>query len=239
LEIGNEKILVVDHEFNVCKILETQLSICGYKIIIARDGKQALTLFRKEQPDLVVLDVLLTVIDGYTVCSKLREESTVPIIILTALGNISNRVLGLELGADDYVIKPFSPRELEARIRSVLRRTRYINSYQIFKNYDTVCIGNFKFDINKRQVFKNQRRVKLTGIEFSLLELFILKAGERLSRASILKNIWGYIPERYSDMRVVDVYISRLRSKLEEDPNNPDLILTVRGAGYMFQKFHI
>ena len=239
MEIGNKKILVVDHEFNICKTLKTRLSICGYNVLIATDGKQALTLFRKERPDLVILDVLITIVDGYSVCNKLREESKVPIIILTALGGVSNRVLGLELGADDYVVKPFSPRELEARIRSVLRRTYYNNSPQIFKNYGKVCIGNLKFDINTRQVFKNQRRLQLTGIEFSLLELLVIRAGERLSRASILDSIWGYVPERYSDMRVVDVYISRLRSKLEEDPNNPDLILTVRGTGYMFQKFYI
>jgi OmpR family response regulator RpaB len=155
LDIGNEKILVVDHEFNLCKILETRLSVFGYDVIIATDGKQALTLFHTEQPDLVILDVLITIIDGYSVCNKLRRESKVPIILLTALGGISNRVLGLELGADDYVIKPFSPRELEARIRSVLRRTKYITNPQIFKNYGTVYIGNLKFDINKRQVFKN------------------------------------------------------------------------------------
>ena len=162
------------------------------------------------------------------------KESKVPIIMLTALGGISDRVTGLELGADDYVIKPFSPKELEARIRSVLRRTQKPVTQKA--NSEIFYMGNLKIDTLKRQVFKSNRRIKLTGTEFNLLELLINRAGERLTRTLILDKIWGYIPERYVDTRLVDVHISRLRSKLEEDPSNPDLILTARGTGYMFQK---
>jgi OmpR family response regulator RpaB len=154
--------------------------------------------------------------------------------MLTALGGISDRVTGLELGADDYVIKPFSPKELEARIRSVLRRTQKPVTQKA--NSEIFYMGNLKIDTLKRQVFKSNRRIKLTGTEFNLLELLINRAGERLTRTLILDKIWGYIPERYVDTRLVDVHISRLRSKLEEDPSNPDLILTARGTGYMFQK---
>ena len=154
--------------------------------------------------------------------------------MLTALGGISDRVTGLELGADDYVIKPFSPKELEARIRSVLRRTQKPVTQKA--NSEIFYMGNLKIDTLKRQVFKSNRRIKLTGTEFNLLELLINRAGERLTRTLILDKIWGYIPERYVDTRLVDVHISRLRSKLEEDPSNPELILTARGTGYMFQK---
>ena len=122
MEIYNEKILVVDDELSIRQILETRLSIRGYKVILAANGEEALQLFRKEQPNLVILDIMLPKIDGYQVCSEIRKESSVPIIMLTALGDISDRVMGLELGADDYVMKPFSPKELEARVRAVLRR---------------------------------------------------------------------------------------------------------------------
>ena len=238
MEIYNEKILVVDDEMSIRQILETRLSIRGYKVILATNGEEALYLFRKEQPNLVILDIMLPKIDGYEVCSEIRKESQVPIIMLTALGDISDRVMGLELGADDYVMKPFSPKELEARIRSVLRRTESTSSLTLNNTNQTILqIGTLAIDTNKRQVFKGNERIKLTGMEFNLLELLVTKAGERLSRSTILDRVWGYTPERYLDTRVVDVHISRLRSKLEEDPSNPDLIITARGTGYMFQRY--
>jgi len=233
-EVQNEKILVADDEINIRRILETRLSIRGYKVFLAADGEEAITMFKKERPNLVILDLMLPKIDGYGVCRELRKESKVPIIMLTALGGISDRFTGLELGADDYVIKHFSPKELEARIRSVLRRTQKPVTQKA--NSEIFYMGNLKIDTLKRQVFKSNRRIKLTGTEFNLLELLINRAGERLTRTLILDKIWGYIPERYVDTRLVDVHISRLRSKLEEDPSNPDLILTARGTGYMFQK---
>ena len=238
MEIYNEKILVVDDEQSIRQILETRLSIRGYNVILAADGEEALMMYRKEQPNLVILDVMLPKLDGYEVCSEIRKESQVPIIMLTALGDISDRVLGLELGADDYVMKPFSPKELEARIRSVLRRTDSSTPNSV-KSIDKsfLQIGTLSIDTNKRQVFKGNERIKLTGMEFNLLELLVTKAGERLSRSMILDRVWGYTPERYLDTRVVDVHISRLRSKLEEDPSNPDLIITARGTGYMFQRY--
>ena len=233
-EVQNEKILVADDEINIRRILETRLSIRGYKVFLAADGEEAITMFKKERPNLVILDLMLPKIDGYGVCRELRIDSKVPIIMLTALGGSSDRGTGLELGADDYVIKPFSPKELEARIRSVLRRTQKPVTQKA--NSEIFYMGNLKIDTLKRQVFKSNRRIKLTGTEFNLLELLINRAGERLTRTLILDKIWGYIPERYVDTRLVDVHISRLRSKLEEDPSNPDLILTARGTGYMFQK---
>lgn len=239
MEIYNEKILVVDDELSIRQILETRLSIRGYNVILAANGEEALYLYRKELPDLVILDIMLPKIDGYEVCTEIRKESQVPIIMLTALGDISDRVMGLELGADDYVMKPFSPKELEARMRSVLRRTGVKYSEKTTSlNQRVLHIGTLSIDTIKRQVFKGNKRIKLTGMEFNLLELLITKAGERLSRSTILNQVWGYTPERYLDTRVVDVHISRLRSKLEEDPSNPDLIITARGTGYMFQRYH-
>lgn len=238
MKVYNEKILVVDDEISIRQILETRLSIRGYEVILAANGEDALFLFRKEQPNLIILDLMLPKIDGYEVCSEIRKESQVPIIMLTALGDIDDRVMGLELGADDYVMKPFSPKELEARIRSVLRRTELQNTpIAQSPNRNIRQIGKLIIDTNKRQVFKGNERIKLTGMEFNLLELLVNKAGERLSRSTILDRVWGYTPERYVDTRVVDVHISRLRSKLEEDPSNPDLIITARGTGYMFQNY--
>ena len=234
----NEKILVIDDEISIRQILETRLSIRGYEVILAANGEDALSLFRQEQPNLVILDLMLPKIDGYEVCSEIRKESQVPIIMLTALGDINDRVMGLELGADDYVMKPFSPKELEARIRSVLRRTELQNTPLVQNpNRNIRQIGKLVIDTNKRQVFKGAKRIRLTGMEFNLLELLVNKAGERLSRSTILDRVWGYTPERYVDTRVVDVHISRLRSKLEDDPSNPDLIITARGTGYMFQNY--
>nr|YP_009393623.1 putative transcriptional regulator OmpR [Bostrychia simpliciuscula]ARW62185.1 putative transcriptional regulator OmpR [Bostrychia simpliciuscula] len=234
-----EKILIVDDETSIRRILETRLSMIGYDVISAADGEEALNVFRAEYPTLVILDVMMPKLDGYGVCQELRKESDVPIIILTALGDVSDRITGLELGADDYIIKPFSPKELEARIRCVLRRIDKIAISPLIPSSGIINIGFLKIDTNKKQVYKNNERVRLTGMEFSLLELLISTAGEPFSRSSILQEVWGYTPERHVDTRVVDVHISRLRAKLEDDPSNPDLILTARGTGYLFQRITI
>nr|YP_009396910.1 putative transcriptional regulator OmpR [Ophidocladus simpliciusculus]ARW66096.1 putative transcriptional regulator OmpR [Ophidocladus simpliciusculus] len=239
MDSQKEKILIVDDETSIRRILETRLSMIGYEVVSASDGEEALTIFRKEYPTLVILDVMMPKLDGYGVCQELRKESNVPIIMLTALGDVSDRITGLELGADDYIVKPFSPKELEARIRSVLRRIDTVNLNSSIPSSGIIDIGLLRIDTNKRQVYKNNERVRLTGMEFSLLELLISRAGEAFSRASILQEVWGYTPERHVDTRVVDVHISRLRAKLEDDPSNPDLILTARGTGYLFQKIMV
>jgi len=235
LESHKEKILVVDDEASIRRILETRLSMIGYEVVTAGDGEEAIAMFRDEAPDLVVLDVMMPKLDGYGVCQELRKESDVPIIMLTALSDVADRITGLELGADDYVVKPFSPKELEARIRSVLRRFERNGSSGI-PSSGVMHISNIRIDTNKRQVYKGDERIRLTGMEFSLLELLVGKSGEAFSRSDILQEVWGYTPERHVDTRVVDVHISRLRAKLEEDPSNPELILTARGTGYLFQR---
>ncbi len=235
LDNRKEKILVVDDEASIRRILETRLSMIGYDVVTAADGEEALEVFSREHPDLVVLDVMMPKLDGYGVCQELRKDSDVPIIMLTALGDVADRITGLELGADDYVVKPFSPKELEARIRSVLRRADRDTASGI-PSSGVIHVGDLKIDTNKRQVYKRGERIRLTGMEFSLLELLVSRSGEPFSRSEILQEVWGYTPERHVDTRVVDVHISRLRSKLEDDPSNPELILTARGTGYLFQR---
>ena len=230
-----ERILVVDDEASIRRILETRLSMIGYDVVTASDGEEALDVFHTQDPDLVVLDVMMPKLDGYGVCQELRKESDIPIIMLTALGDVADRITGLELGADDYVVKPFSPKELEARIRSVLRRVEKSNSAGI-PSSGVIHVNALRIDTNKRQVYKGDERIRLTGMEFSLLELLVGRSGEPFSRSEILQEVWGYTPERHVDTRVVDVHISRLRAKLEDDPSNPELILTARGTGYLFQR---
>jgi OmpR family response regulator RpaB len=234
--MNNEKILIIDDDLTVIQILRTRLTNLGYRIVRSPNGKDALTKFWKEQPDLVILDIILPKFDGYELCRKIRIDSQVPIIILTALSKLSNRIRALELGADDYIIKPFSPPELEARIRSILRRTNLNQVFTTLKKKE-FKIGNLSIDMNTKCIAKDDFKVKLTNIEYSLLNLLIENTGKALSRTIILNNIWGYTPERAVDTRIVDVHIARLRLKIEEKPSTPYFILTVRGIGYMFQNF--
>jgi OmpR family response regulator RpaB len=234
VEVFFEKILIVDNEIPIRQLLQARLSNLGYKVFLTSNGKDAIISFIKEQPDIIILDLILPKLDGYAVCRKIREQSDIPIIILTTLDNISDRLLELGLEVNDYVTKPFSPKELEFRIRSVL----YNYNLQVNKSLTRkkiFQINELIVDMDKKVVSKTNRIIKLTETEFNLLELLIENAGNTLSRLTILENIWGYTPERYTDTRLIDVYISKLRLKIEENSRNPDLILTVRGVGYMFQ----
>lgn len=238
---ARQRVLVADDEASIRRILETRLKMVGYDVIVAEDGEEAVNLFNKTNPDLVVLDVMMPKMDGYGVTREIRRTSDVPIIILTALGDVSERITGLELGADDYVIKPFSPKELEARVKAVLRRTNNRETVaptggKVTKN--VITTGNIKIDTARRQVFRKNERIRLTGMEFSLLELLVNNSGQAYSRNEILQHVWAYPADHRIDTRVVDVHISRLRSKLETDPANPELILTARGIGYMFQRIN-
>jgi two-component system, OmpR family, response regulator RpaB len=229
-------ILVVDDEASIRRILQTRLEMIGYSVVTASDGEEALSAFRLLAPDLVVLDVMMPKLDGYGVCQELRKESDVPIIMLTALGDVADRITGLELGADDYMTKPFSPKELEARIACVIKRRSYKTNVNVIPNSLVIHVSNLKIDINKRQIHKNEQRIRLTGVEFSLLELLVNHSGKIFSRVEILQQLWGFVPEMNTDTRVVDVHISRLRTKVESDPNNPEFIITARGSGYFFPR---
>ncbi|MCC5610402.1 response regulator transcription factor [Nostoc sp. CHAB 5834] len=229
-------ILVVDDEASIRRILQTRLEMIGYSVVTASDGEEALSAFRLLTPDLIVLDVMMPKLDGYGVCQELRKQSDVPIIMLTALADVADRITGLELGADDYMTKPFSPKELEARIACVLKRRSYKTNVNVIPNSGIIHVSNLKIDINKRQIHKNEQRIRLTGVEFSLLELLVNHSGKIFSRVEILQQLWGFVPEMNTDTRVVDVHISRLRTKVESDPNDPQFIITARGNGYFFPR---
>jgi two-component system, OmpR family, response regulator RpaB len=235
------RILVADDEANIRRILKTRLEMQGHELALAENGAEALELFRGFEPDLVVLDVMMPELDGFAVTERIRAQSEVPIILLTALNEVADRITGLELGADDYIVKPFSPKELEARIRSVMRRSATAGGTlpgSSGRSSHVVVVGDLSLDFCKRQAHRGNERIRLTGMEFNLLELLISRCGEPISRLDMLEKVWGYKPERASDSRVVDVHVSRLRAKLEDDPENPELILTARGMGYMFQRIH-
>jgi DNA-binding response OmpR family regulator len=233
-------LLVADDEPAVRRVLVMRLQMAGYRVICAEDGEEALALFQREQPDLVVLDVMMPKLDGFAVCRRLRAESCVPIIFLSALDAIAERVAGLDLGADDYLPKPFSPKELEARIATILRRVGpgavTAEPHETASGSGVLRVGDLVVDTNRRQVSRDGQRIALTYTEFSLLELLFRDPGRVVPRAEILEQLWGYPPRRAADLRVVDVYVARLRGKLEPDPRNPELILTVRGTGYASQR---
>lgn len=240
-----DRVLIVDDEASLRRILETRFKMLGYETATASDGEEALEVFHKFNPDIMILDIMMPKMDGYGVTKEVRRHSDMPIILLTALGDVAERISGLELGADDYVVKPFSPKELEARVKNILRRmtTKTTSPSSAggsggkeAPSNNVVMIGTIKIDVNKRQVFKKNERVRLTGMEFSLLELLVSNSGKPFSRGEILQHVWAYPPDHRIDTRVVDVHISRLRAKLEQDISNPELILTARGIGYMFQK---
>ncbi len=231
------KILVVDDESAIRRILSTRLSMVGYEVALAADGREALEIFSSVNPDLVVLDVMMPELNGLEVCQELRKTTDIPIIMLTALGDVADRITGLQLGADDYLPKPFSPKELEERINAILRRTckTMMSTVSQAAEPGVIQAGPLRIETHKRQVYLRQERVRLTGMEFDLLELLASQAGMTVPRADILQKVWGYSPRHYADMRVVDVHVSRLRTKIGDNPKNPEFIHTDRGIGYFFQ----
>jgi two-component system alkaline phosphatase synthesis response regulator PhoP len=223
------KILVVDDEPSIRELVRFNLEKEGYAVIEAGDGPQALQLAQTQRPDLVLLDLMLPGVDGFTVCRRLNDTLGVPVIMLTARGEEVDRVLGLELGADDYVTKPFSPRELVARVKAVLRRSERAPEHEAPA---VVQAGPLRIDPAMRMVTVGTDRVELTPREFDLLTLLAGNPGRVFSRQFLLENLWGY--DFLGDMRTVDVHIRHLRQKVEEDPANPVLIETVHGLGYRF-----
>jgi OmpR family response regulator RpaB len=232
------KILVVDDEPNVCQILETRLRMVGYEVATAADGLAGLKTFGEVNPDLVILDLMLPQLDGYGVCEKLRSRTSIPILMLSAIDEVSQKIACLQLGADDFMVKPFSPKELIARIACLLRRRvgKAQGRVQEIPANNLLVAGDLRIDSNRRKVYRGDEQIRLTELELSLLEVLVQNAGRPIDRIEILRHIWGYSPERLSETRVVDVHVSRLRCKIETDPENPELILTCRGMGYMFQR---
>ena len=228
--MANEKILVVDDEENIAELISYNLTSNGYKVIIANNGNDAVKLAVEEKPNLILLDLMIPGKDGYDVCKDIRSNSEVrntPIIMLTAKSEELDKILGLELGADDYITKPFSVRELLARVKAVLRR------FSISEPENNILVfGNLTADFDKREILVNDKKLDLTLKEFELLEILIRNKGKILTRDTLLDKIWGY--EYIGETRTVDVHIRYLRKKIEEDDKNPKCIETIRGVGYRF-----
>ena len=223
------RILVVDDEQPVAEGIKFDLEKDGYVVDWACDGKVALELFGENRYDLIILDLMLPVIDGLTVCRKIREESNVPIIILTAKSVGRYKLIGFENGADDYVTKPFDILELKARIRVILRRSGKV----LGRSREFVEIGNIKADLIRRTVYVGKEAVDLTAKEFDMLATLMRSRGKIFSREKLLNDVWG--KDFPADIRTVDVHVRRLREKLEKDDSNPQYILTKWGVGYYFK----
>jgi DNA-binding response OmpR family regulator len=222
------KILVVEDEPAMVAGLRDNFEFEGYEVITARDGIEGLERALDESPDLVVLDVMMPRMSGLEVCKQLRaKRASLPIIMLTARGQEVDKVVGLELGADDYVTKPFSIRELLARVKSVLRRTAVLP-----KDKEQHSFADVEVDLRRCRVLRSGKALDISSKEFDLLKYFICHSGETLSRDRLLEDVWGY--ENYPTTRTVDTHLVRLRQKLEPDPDQPQYFLTVHGTGYRF-----
>ena len=225
-------ILLVDDEDSVQKLLTYPLERDGFRVVSARDGEEALMRFADEPIDLVVLDIMLPKLDGLEVCKRLRAESSVPIIMLTARDDEFDTVLGLELGADDYITKPFSIREFRSRVRALLRRAAAPR--RDLTGAEPLVAGTISLDPDRREARVDGRTLDLTYVEFELLRALVAQPGRVFSRRALLQAIWG--DSAYREPRTIDVHVRHLREKLERDPSEPELLLTVRGAGYRLRE---
>jgi len=221
-------VLIVEDEAKIARWVETYFRRSGFRTLVAADGKTGLAMARRERPDLVILDLLLPQMDGLDVCRALRREGEVPIIMLTARAEEADRLVGLELGADDYVVKPFSPRELVARARAVLRRTGWSQSLRD----EVLRGGDLTVDVGRRTVSRGETPIDLTPTEFDLLVTLLRHRGRPLSRRQLIEQALGQSYVGYD--RTIDAHIKNLRRKIEPDPSEPQYILTVFGIGYKF-----
>lgn len=228
-------VLVIDDEQPIVEILKFNLTKEGYSVLEAYDGATGLELALTKNPDLILLDVMLPRMDGFEVCRKIREKSSVPVIMLTAREEEVDKVLGLELGADDYMTKPFSVRELTARVKANLRRMN-IDKTAASSNdgVNIITSGELSINMERYEVKKRNEVIEITLREFELLKFLALQPEKIFTRESLLENVWGY--EYYGDVRTVDVTVRRLREKIEDDPGMPRYIITKRGVGYYFNK---
>ena len=224
------KILIVDDEENICELVRLYIEKEGFDAIIANDGQEAVAKFNKEKPDLILLDIMLPIKDGWQVCREIRAQSKVPIIMLTAKGETFDKVLGLELGADDYVVKPFEPKELIARIRAVLRRSA--DSVDEKADEDELSFDGLKINQSTYEVYIDDKKVEMPPKEFELLYFLAKNTNKVFTRDQLLDEIWGY--EFFGDSRTVDVHIKRIREKLEGE-NRTWVLKTVWGVGYKFE----
>jgi two-component system OmpR family response regulator len=227
------KILVVEDDRNLLDTIKYNLLKEGYEALVALDGAEALDIARQQKPDLIILDIMLPKIDGFEVCRILRKEMTVPIIMLTARTDETDRIIGLDTGADDYMTKPFSIRELLARVRALLRRIKMAEA-KVPEEQAILNIGDITIDMNRHRVTVKERQLELTAKEYDLLVFLVKHKSYVFSREQLLEKVWGY--EFAGDTRTVDVHIRWLRQKIETDPANPKHLLTVRGTGYKIER---
>ena len=223
------KVLVVDDEESILQLVTFNLDKAGFKTVAARDGEEALEVARRERPDLAILDIMMPKLAGLDVCRVVQREYGVPVLFLTARDEELDRVLGLEMGADDYVTKPFSPRELVARVKAILRRGERAGN-----RARAITRGELVVDPDRHEVLLGGRRVELTPKEYELLDYLASHAGRAVSRDQLLERVWG--GDFFGDTRIVDVHVSHLREKLSDDPARPRYIETVRGLGYRFRQ---
>lgn len=229
-----KKVLVVDDEKSISDIIKFNLLKDGYDVEVAADGDEALKKVYTMQPDLILLDVMLPKLDGFQVCRKIRETFNTPIIMLTAKEEEVDKVLGLELGADDYMTKPFGMRELLARVKANLRRVDIDNSKDGNNKSVQIKSGNLSIDLERYEVKKEELVIELTLREYELLKFLATQESQIFTREQLLKDVWGY--EYFGDIRTVDVTIRRLREKIEDDSSSPKFIMTKRGVGYYFRR---
>lgn len=227
--MASGRILIVDDDTNICELLRLYIEKEGYEASIANDGETALKMFDSFGPDLLLLDIMLPGLDGWQVCREIRKKSSCPIIMLTAKGEVEDRIVGLELGADDYLIKPFSPRELVARVRALLRRAHIDSEPQ----REVLDFGGLTIDLNGHKVLVNDEEVDLTASEFKLLTTLARYPGRVYSRMELVEKVLGYDFEGYE--RTIDSHVKNLRAKIGDDPRNPRWIYTVHGVGYRFE----
>jgi DNA-binding response OmpR family regulator len=228
---GSARILLVDDEQSIQTLLSYPLRKDGYHVTSAVDGGEALQRFEEGRFDLVILDVMLPRLDGVEVCRQLRSRSQVPIIMLTAKGSETDKVAGLEVGADDYITKPFSMREFRSRVKAALRRSRMGSEPPADEAIES---GELTIDFDRRMVTLREEEVKVTYVEFEILGALARSPGRVLSRETLLEHVWG--DSEYRDPRTVDVHIRHLREKLESEPKEPEFLFTVRGVGYRFRE---
>ena len=228
---GSARILLVDDEQSIQTLLSYPLRKDGYHVTSVLDGGEALQRFEEGRFDLVILDLMLPKIDGVEVCRQLRSRSQVPIIMLTAKGSETDKVAGLEVGADDYITKPFSMREFRSRVKAALRRSR-MGGETI--DEETIEVDSLTIDFDRRMVTLREQEVKVTYVEFEILGALARSPGRVLTRETLLEHVWG--DSEYRDPRTVDVHIRHLREKLERDPKEPEFLFTVRGVGYRFKE---
>ena len=237
MDTGSEarRILLVADEKNIRDAVAAYLERAGYWVTPAADGQEAVDAFSLHQFDLVILDLMLPRLPGEKVCRIIRDTSDVPIIMLTAKGEVEDRIVGLELGADDYITKPYSMRELTARVKANLRRSAAQPVVEEEpENQNTINSGELSINVERYEVAKNGEIIDITLREFELLKFLAMQPDKIFSREKLLENVWGY--EYYGDVRTVDVTVRRLREKIEDDPSMPKYIITKRGVGYYFNK---